>query len=94
MILPARLVNVQFDVQCHWGDKEPVYRVYIDDELLTERTFIWPGFRNYVREMALVNLLPGKHVIRIENLTPDAGTFVIDNVTVDDQESQLEFIID
>lgn len=94
MISPARLVNVQFDVLCHWGDKEPVYRVYIDDELLTERTFIWPGFRNYVREMALVNLLPGKHNIRIENLTPERGTFVMENVTVDDIASQVEFVID
>lgn len=87
-------VDLTFDVYCHWGEKEPAYRVYIDNDLITERTFIWPGFQIYIRENIVISAEPGKHHIKVENLNPECSKFEIKNVTVDQQPSTIDFIID
>jgi hypothetical protein len=29
------------DIHCEWAGTAPSYRVFVNDELFTERTFIW-----------------------------------------------------
>lgn len=87
-------VDLTFDLYCHWGEKEPSYRIYVDNDLITERTFSWPGFQIFIRENVIVNLEPGKHSVRIENLDPTISKFEIKNVKVDNQSATAEFTID
>ena len=42
-------VQVQYDVYCDWQGKPPSYRLYVNGELFTERTFTWRNF--YLEEV-------------------------------------------
>jgi len=63
--------TVSIDVYCHrnW-DAGPVYRVYVDGDLLTERTWIWPAYETYIKECIEVDVEPGRHSVRVENCSP------------------------
>lgn len=84
--------KITVDVYAHWGNQSPRYRVYVDNNLLTERDFIWPGSTTFVRENILVNLTPGKHTLKIEQIGNN-GTIQAKNVVVDDVASSLDFVI-
>jgi hypothetical protein len=69
------------------------YRIYIDDTLMTERTFIWPVDKNYVSERIIINAsdeIP--HTVFAESVDPGA-IFTIKNVTVNLQPSENTFRI-
>ena len=36
-----KFVIIGFNLFCEWQKAPPAYRLYVDDELLTERTYIW-----------------------------------------------------
>jgi hypothetical protein len=62
--------NVKLVVDVYCKDKldtSPVYRVYVDNDLLTERTWIWPEYEIFIKENIEVNLEPGNHTVTIEN---------------------------
>ena len=65
------------------------YRVYVDNDLLTERDFKWAGHKIYVKENILVNLEPGTHNIRVETI--GNGTINAKNITVDGVVSLPKF---
>jgi len=45
-----------------------VYRLYVDDTLMTERTFIWPTWKNYVEEHMHIQVEAGTtHTVRVES---------------------------
>ncbi len=68
-----------------------VYRVYIDDTLMTERTFIWQPNENYITEQMVINADENiAHTVRVISLDP-AVTFTIKNVTVHQQKSETTF---
>jgi len=83
--------SITVDVYCHWSEKPPVYRVYVDNDLLTEREFIWPGSEIFLRENILVNLEPGTHCVKIEKISTH-GTITAKNVQVNGVASTPEFI--
>jgi hypothetical protein len=78
------------DVYARWGDVQPRYRVYVDNDLLTERDFIWPGHEVFIRENIVVDLEPGAHKLRIEQAGP-GGRIQIKNVRVDGVPSDMDF---
>jgi hypothetical protein len=59
---------VSIDVYCHrdW-ETGPIYRLYVDGDLLTERNWAWPGYEIYINEHIEVDLEPGEHKITLEN---------------------------
>ena len=61
--------HIKVSVECHKADAPPTYRIYVDNDLITERTFGWPGYKNYIRENLICNLEPGIHQLVIENPT-------------------------
>ena len=79
------LTRISVDVYCdstHNG--HPIYRVYVDGDLLTERSWIWPAYEVYIRENIEVDIEPGKHRVLIEN-TNKASNFTFKNLTVNGQ---------
>jgi len=96
--------HIKVDVNCHWSETPPAYRIYVDSDLLTERTFSWPGYQNYIRENLICNLNPGIHSVRIENCSAN-GSFTLTNLEVegdtnclhpnhtDPEGKQLTFIV-
>jgi hypothetical protein len=74
--------KLEIDVYSHWSDNPPVYRIYVDDEMLIERTFGWPSYQNYIREHLYCELATGVHTLRLENLDTNSR-FELDHFTVD-----------
>ena len=78
----SKFIKIRFDLHCEWDFHCPEYRIYVNDELFTERTFnVQPP--QYFKEMLQVQGLPGKYTIRLESLTPHLGNFIISNTNVE-----------
>ena len=88
-----RPVEIVFDLRCYYVDRSPRYRIYVDNDLLAERTFTWPADRIYIEEHCLVNLSQGPHKVEVVNIDEEYGRFEIHNVKVDGQPSPSSFMI-
>lgn len=76
-------VRVTVDVHCvEKLEDSASYRLFVDQELVAERNFIWDHNSKYIREQMTLNLDPGTHPVRIEEI---AGRFTAKNLTVDNQ---------
>jgi hypothetical protein len=76
-----KFVRVLCDVHCDWEGLAPVYRVYVNDELFTERTWIWNDV--YLEELIQINAEPGKYHIRHELVPPNLATLRVENMRVE-----------
>lgn len=88
-----RTVSLTVDVWCRYYEGAPIYRVYVDSELLTERTFVWPSREQYIREHIKVNLFPGTHILTIENCSGPNCVFITNNMLVDGIASPTTFLV-
>ena len=70
----TKFIKVQFDIDCKWKKgPPPSYRVYVNDELFTERTWIW--HEHYLQEMLQISAEPGLYRVRVESVQPIGGKF-------------------
>jgi hypothetical protein len=53
-----------------------MYRLFVDHELFTERTYIWDGDTTFVRENIIADLTPGDHIVVMEFYQQD-GTQIL-----------------
>ena len=74
--------KLEVDVYSHWSNDPPIYRIYVDDEMLVERTFAWPSYQNYIKEHMYCDLGTGVHTLRLENLNADSR-FNLEHFTID-----------
>ena len=74
-------VVVCADVTVAWQGDPPNYRVYVGNEMFTERTWIWQ--EQYLEEMLVVNAPPGKYNLRWELVPPAQGTIEVKNVRIE-----------
>jgi len=74
-------VRVLADVDCEWEGLMPTYRVYVNDELFTERTWRWTD--HYLEEMLQIEAEPGKYWLRWELVKPCLAKLSVTNVRVD-----------
>ena len=82
------MCHINVDVKCHWSENPPIYRIYIDGDLITERTFGWPGYDTFLRENIICNLDSGIHNINIENCSPN-GSFLLENFEMKENPNPL-----
>jgi hypothetical protein len=82
--------TITADVYAHWGATSPSYRVYVNNDLLTERDFGWPGHEVFIRENIVVGLKPGVHQLRIEQIGNN-GKIQVKDITVDGVASNAQF---
>jgi hypothetical protein len=59
-----QFVKVLMDIHCEWTGTAPSYRVFVNDELFSERTFIWR--EQYLTEMLQISAEPGVYQVRVE----------------------------
>ena len=79
-----KVSRVKFDILLNGVPAElPKYRVYVDNDLFVERTFVWDSNLHYIQENLVLVISPGPHVLRIEKLPSDAN-FTVRNCLVDD----------
>ena len=78
--MSTKFVQVVMDINIDWDQENPKYRVYVDDELFTERTWIWHN--HYLEEMLQIEAEPGRYQIRVELVDPTVGTLKVRNMQI------------
>jgi hypothetical protein len=76
--------HLEIDISCdpQHVQFKPVYRVYVNDNLVTERNYIWES-THFIREHVFVKLSDGKHSIRVETPKNQNYSFRIHRVVYD-----------
>ena len=85
-----REIKITADIYCNRNfkplefatDAQKSYRVYVDDDLLTERTYIWDNNEVFIQEIVSVGLEPGPHEFRIVPAFPYYDVFNFKNFTI------------
>jgi len=72
-------VKLGFDIFCDKGNN-PDYRIYVNNELFTERTYSWKGTK-YIRENLQILAPPGEYKIHLEKL--DKCKMLLRNISAD-----------
>ena len=64
--MDTKLIQVHCDVECfRRGVIDPKYRIYVNNELFTERTWIFNDDQ-YLEEMLQIDAPTGKYLIKFE----------------------------
>jgi hypothetical protein len=79
--MQTEFVKLKFDIFCDWRDVPPVYRIFVNNELFVERTFIWRD--EYLSEMLQISAPPGQYTIQLRALHKKTGKIRIRNRLVD-----------
>ena len=93
-LMQLQFVKIIVDVYCKWSEQPPVYRAYVNNELFTERTWIWKN--QYLEEEFQIRAAPGVYDIRYELVnSPGAGLKtrnmrVVDGSAVNTRDGKLE----
>lgn len=84
-------IHLSVDILCDWLGYEPAYRVYVDGDLLTERTYCWDNQHQFVREHLILNIGPGSHTLIIDPVKSLASQahFKTANLTINDNPVAL-----
>ena len=70
-------VCMQIDLHCKWQVNPPMYRLYVNDELFTERNFIWQA-DEFVTENLIIKAPAGEYTVKVE--TPSDFNFRLRNL--------------
>ena len=79
------VVHISFELWCGWHTTAPSYRVYVNDNLLTERTYNFNNSEIYLEEHIPLLTTAGAHFLKIINLDPVYGEFVVKNFKVNNK---------
>lgn len=78
--MTKKFVRVLADIHCDWEGLNPIYRVYVNDELFAERTWNWPNA--YLEEMLQIEAHPGNYNLRWELVPPHLANLQVHNLRV------------
>jgi hypothetical protein len=73
-------VQIACDVDCVWNKTPPRYRVYVNDELFTERTWIWKDL--YLEECLQISAPAGTYKIQYNLVEPELGQLTAKNFKI------------
>jgi hypothetical protein len=82
-----QFVRVLCDIHCEWEGLPPVYRVYVNDELFTERTWIWNDV--YLEELLQISAPPGQYQIRHELVPPHLAQLTVENIRIEHGHARI-----
>jgi hypothetical protein len=77
----CHFVRVLADVFCEWEGLNPIYRLYVNEELFTERTWNWTN--EYLEEIIKIEAEPGDYQLRWELVPPHLAQLEVLNVRVE-----------
>ena len=78
------IVKITADVYAVRSEGNPVYRIYVDGDLLTERNWAWTAYDTFVREHIEVAVDSGEHRLELVDCSNN-NVFYIKDITVDGQ---------
>lgn len=79
--MTRHFIKVLFDVHCEWQGPAPYYRVFVNNELFTERTYNFTDA--YLQEMLQIEAPEGNYEIRCELVPPSIARLRVENMHVD-----------
>lgn len=79
--MTTQYVRVLCNIICKPNTPEPRYRVFVNDELFSERTWIWEGV--YLEESLQIEAEPGIYPIRVELVDPESASLKVKDMRVD-----------
>ena len=79
--MDKKFVRVLADVHCEWEGLDPIYRLYVNEELFAERTWTWSS--SYLEENLQIEAEPGEYTIRYELVPPHLAQLRVENIRVD-----------
>jgi len=71
-------VRAVFDLDCTWTGQPPSYRIYINDEMFTEKTWAWPSHL-CLEQILQIQAPIGKYVVTVEPIGNPQAEFVTRN---------------
>ena len=74
--------EIKVDVYCTLNEEDSAYRVYINQEMMTERTIRWPIAKYYVEENIVASLPSGNYTVTVE-YARNRGTYEAKNLRID-----------
>ena len=63
--MKTNFVRAVFDIHCDWEGVPPVYRIYINDELFSERSWSWP-VTWHLTQILQIEAPAGEYRVRLE----------------------------
>lgn len=82
----AKEYKLEADISARWIGI-PVYRLWVDGELMCERSF-WPNpDKHIIRETMMVELEDGQHEMVLESVDASLGSTWMDKLLVTDIEA-------
>ena len=79
--MTKKFVRVLADVDCEWEGLNPIYRVYVNDELFAERTWRWTDA--YLKEILQIEADPGEYRLHWELVPPYLAQLRVTDISVD-----------
>jgi hypothetical protein len=79
--MDKKFVRVVANVDCEWEGWNPVYRVYVNDELFAERTWRWTDC--YLEENLQINAEPGEYQLRWELVPPHLAKLSVTDLRIE-----------
>lgn len=77
------MTEIKAEIRCMYSHNSPVYRIYVDGDLITERIWIWDHEHTLIEEQIWVNIEPGRHEIKVYSAdNPRSSRFRIGTVCV------------
>lgn len=86
--MTKQFIRLLADVTCTWTGANPTYRVYVDQELFAERTWIWTD--SYLEECLQIEAEPGEYRVCYELVSPHQATVHVKNLRVDHGPGTVE----
>ena len=80
--MDEKFVRVLFDLKADRIMPDSRYRIYVNDELMNERTWRWDP-ENCLIELLQIKAKPGKYPVRIEKARPTKTVFKMENMRVE-----------
>ena len=80
-------VRVLSKIDCEWEGLNPVYRLYVNDELFSERMWRWTDA--ILEEVIQVEAEPGEYRLRYELVEPHLAQLKVGSLTVDYGPAQV-----
>lgn len=85
-------ITIEADVYAVW-EKLPIYRIWVDDELMCERTFWIDPQKYFIREAIHVEIEPGPHALTIEQVDQRLGKVFIKKLKIIDEQNKSNQLI-
>jgi hypothetical protein len=82
------IYTMSVDVHAHWSEDHPIYRIYVDNDMLVERSFTWPSYQVYLTEHFVCELENGAHTLKIVNCNK-SGTLEFKNFILEGKKVML-----